>query len=327
MRSTKLLSWIEELLGLDPQLGPPNVFTVGRERLALARVEPDPEAPEGGHELVRLEERPLGVDFFLDGPLGGPAREPSHLREAIAGMVADLEPPEVSLVLPDRWLRMVITEVERMPRRAKERAEILSWKLRKLVPFRVEELRVRSQPLPPLVAGGPPRALLAFAVDVLLEQLESAFESAGVKVGHVTSETLALMGALARREDRAHVELLSVVHTDGYTLTMLEEGRPVLHRYKVLDAGAVPADALERMVRRELQLTIGFLTDRVPGSRVDRAFLVSVPEHEAEWLSRLEDAVGEVVSIDGAGLGVHTSLDTPWHRVAPMVATALEEVA
>ena len=63
------------------------------ERLALARVESDPEVPERGHELVRLEERPLGVDFFLEGPLGGPAREPSHLREAVAGMVADLEPP------------------------------------------------------------------------------------------------------------------------------------------------------------------------------------------------------------------------------------------
>ncbi len=327
MRSTKLLLWIERLLGLDPQPGPPNVFAVGPKELVLARVESDPEAPERGSELVRLEERVLEPDFFLEGPLGGPAREPSHLREAIAGMVADLDPPEVSLVLPDRWLRMVITELEQLPRRARDRAEVLNWKLRKLVPFRVEELRVRSQPLPPATAGGPPRVLLAFAVDVLLDQLESAFESAGVKVGHVTSETLALVAAVSRREDRAAVELLAVVHRDGYTLTLLEQGRPLLHRYKVIDPGAIPGDALDRLVRRELQLTIGFLTAQIPGSGVDRAFLVSVPEYERDWRRRLEDAVGEVVLIDGPGLDVHTTLNTPWHRVAPMVATATEEVA
>jgi len=97
------------------------------------------------------------------------------------------------LVVPDAWLRVSFSEITDVPRQAEARDEVLRWKLRRLVPFRVDELRVNAAEVAPLpVQEEPRRLLLGFGVEQLLAQIEDAFAAHHVHIGRIADLTSAL---------------------------------------------------------------------------------------------------------------------------------------
>ena len=117
----------------------------------------------------------------------------------MADFVASLAGPieEASLVLPDTWLRLIFIELSELPRKAREREEILRWTLKRLVPFRVEDLRIDPLAVTPFPAQEEPlRLLVGFAIELLISQIEEAFDAAGVEIGRVVNATQATLAAL-----------------------------------------------------------------------------------------------------------------------------------
>ena len=92
---------------------------------------------------------------------------------------------------------------------------MLRWKLKRLVPFRVDELRIGAVEVTPLPGQEEPRRLLlGFAVEALLAALEAAFERVGIRLGRISSTSLALLAAL-----------VEPAAGDGLTALVLAEGR------------------------------------------------------------------------------------------------------
>jgi hypothetical protein len=322
VRSIKLPSWTERLLGLDAQPAPPWVFGISWDSLRLARLDRPEEGPP---RLVDAREIPLPADTFQTGPLGGPLRAPEALHEAILAAIEPYEEvSEASLVLPDRWVRSVLAELETMPRAEDERQKVLRWKLGRLVPFRVEELRVQAEPVPPVVAGDAERVLITFAMERLLGELEAAFADAGIQVGRIVSESLASVAALDPASLGDDLVLLVDAQPSDYVLVLLRGRTPLLWRYKTIE-GAMPRDDLARLVRRELALTAGFLDHRLEDTRIQRALLLASPASAADWLPWLEDAIGVAELIEPRHLGARSEPGV--ERVAPLIGAGLEEVA
>ena len=206
---------------------------------------------------------------------------------------------------------------------------MLRWKLRRLVPFRVEDLRVAAAEVTPLAGQEEPRrVLLGFADEHLLAQLEEAFERAGVRLGQIASASLSLVAALdaAAGDD---LTALVLVGDDDYALVFVRGGEPVLHRYK----GAIGAAGIDpRGVVRDLRLTRNFLEEHFPGVRLARAVLAAPPELEPLWLDRLTEGLGEAAEpLDGRHLPplqLETpGLPVPPRELAPMMGAARREVA
>ena len=146
MRSIKLPSWTEGLLGLTPVGVPPHVFALERDRLTYARFHPDSRGLElREHLTVDLE-----PGLFPDGPLAGAARDPERLGEAVDALLeaAATTVREASLVLPDPWLRVAFTEAADVPSRGAQRGyyrllqpgETAEWSERYRVPNRAYRL-------------------------------------------------------------------------------------------------------------------------------------------------------------------------------------------
>lgn len=251
------------------------------EHLALARAVHE----EGGP--LRIEElrvEPLAADTFQTGPLGGPPRPTSDFADRCAHLVGAHPPKALSLMLPDEWIRLVFAESGELPRQPHARNDILAWKLKRLVPFRVDELRFEGV-VAPAVAGQsePQRLLLAFGVEALLAQLEATFNRLGIQVGRIRNRTLGLLSA-ARHLQQVEVGLAILVGTSSWSLLATHAGEPVLTRVRPRPSGEEAAGTLIR----ELRLTRAWLGEALPRRRLERAILVCDRDEREAWASVVE---------------------------------------
>ena len=284
MRSIKLPSWIEGLLGLAPVGVPPHVFALERDRLSYARFHPDAR----GLELREHLAVELDPGLFPDGPLAGAPRDRERLVEAVGALLdaTGTTVREASLVLPDEWLRVAFADATDVPPRGAQRDEVIRFKLRRLAPFRVEELRVSAAAAPGLeTADGEPRMILGFASEDLLAEVEDVFAARGVRLGQVSNQSLALLSALETALGSTEAAVVVHATTRSYCLMVTRRGRSVLHRHKMEAGGDVGAPDL---VRRDLRLTERFVTQRM-GARLDEVVFVGPAAAEAAW----ERALGE----------------------------------
>lgn len=335
MRSIRLHSWIERLLGLDPLRVPPYVFAVDEGSLRYGRFEC------GGDGTVMADYRAVELPpgFFHSGPLGGPLSKPEALGEKLAELLDHLDDEErkalgrASLVIPDRWLRLVFAEITELPSSTAARDEVLRFKLRRLVPFRVEELRVRALEVAPLRGQNEPRrVLLGFAIDLLLTQLERAFAAAGTELGQISNTSLSLAELLRKDGASSACSLLVCVQEEGYSLLFLADGEPLLYRYKALESGLEEEQA-RALVARELRLTKSFLEDQAPEARLDRVVLAAEPSQQGAWLGHLGlalDCVPALLDEDLLALASSPSVAATaaeWPGSAALLGASIREVA
>ncbi|HEX2164075.1 MAG TPA: hypothetical protein VHM02_09020 [Thermoanaerobaculia bacterium] len=306
---------------------PPHAFRVDAQSIAYAGFRREGEV----YAVGETAETPLPSDTFHEGLLGGPPRDAERFRAAVAELVGGLSHPprEASLVLPDAWLRVAFADLAAPPDGGDE---VLRWKLKRLVPFRVDELRLTAQsltPLPQQPDDEPYRVLLGFAGEALLAQIEDAFAAAGVRLGRITSASLALVSALARRLSDDTLTAVALVEDGGYALAFVRGGEPVLHRYKAL-AGGMPEGARDGLVLRDLRLTRGFLAEQVPGMPIGRALVAAPGPERGPWSERLAqalDAPAEAVGRDHLPPLDAAVPRTDWNRLAPLLGAVAREVA
>lgn len=338
MRSTKSPSWISglggepprwaRLLGFEPVPVPPYVFLLDAHRLRYGQFVRERQ----GWRFFAGREVGLPLQSFQPGLLGGPLRDPHAFGELVAGFVRELPSPvrEASLVLPDAWLRVIFSESADLPGSAEQRDDVLRWKLRRMVPFRVDELRIDAVEVSPVPGQEEPRRLLlGFAVEQLLAQIETAFDDAGVRIGHISNESLALLAAVEAPGTGGFWGLV-LAEEEGYTLVFAHGGEPVLHRFKGLSA-ELPEAARTSLVQRDLRLTRNFLEELFPSAVLGPVLLVAAPEDEPLWLDRLADGLGRpAVPLDGRHLPSLRSAEgrvPPMRELAAMVGAARREVA
>lgn len=147
---------------------------------------------------------------------------------------------DVAVVVPDQVVRVFLLQFDAFPRRADEAIPLLRWRLKKSVPFDVEETVVSYM----LQSAGPrgdrPTGSAGASVDVLaavarqhiVRQYEESLESSGKSAGVVLSSTLA---ALPLVED-GRPSLLA--RLSGHTLTTVIVCRGVLAVYRCSEMSA-----------------------------------------------------------------------------------------
>lgn len=312
---------------------PAQAFSCSETELAFAAF----QRAEGGLVLREYRREALAPDTFQHGLLGGPPREPRLFDERVQAFVSRLETPvkEAVLVVPDPWLRTAFAEVAEIPASGSAREEVLRWKLRRQVPFRVDELRVRAAEVTPLPGQEEPRRLLVgFGVESLFAHLEGAFKAAGVHIGRIANRGLSALGALAAEEGA--LTGLALASADGYTLVFARGAEPVLHRLKAFSKN-LPAEARAAAVRRDMRLTRTFLEDHFPNAPLGEVVVAAPDTVDDGWVEWMEAGLEHPVKRPGAAAVVpvraeraeayETGEGPGWTDLLPLAGTVCQEVS
>jgi hypothetical protein len=196
------------------------------------------------------------------------------------------------MLLPDAWLRVGFADSAELPRNGAARRDVLHFKLRRQVPYRVEDLRVEASEVEPLrnqPSEEPHRYLLGFAVEALLAQLEEAFAERSIHLGLITNTSLSSLAALRDADGETPTGLL-LAREDGFVLAVARHRLPLLHRFKSWDG--LPEAARAELVVRDLRLTRSFLEENLPGLPLGRLVLSAPAPAEAGWREWLEAGLG-----------------------------------
>lgn len=285
MSIDRLPRFAERLLGLDPVPPPPHVFALRPGELRYGGF----AHGERGLAWTASRDFPLDAELFPAGPLGSPVTDANLFTTEVRAAVAALGPgvEQASLVVPDEWLRLTFVEADALPRKPRQRDEVLRWKLKRLVPFRVEDLRLAATEVRRIEGQAEPlRLLVGFGIEQLLAQLEDAFAAAGVAVGRIVNTSLALVAAVSHTVAKEDTAALVAVYPEAYTLTLFQEGEPLLYRYK---ARSGPESNELRSFRRDLRMTGSYIEESFPGMPVRRFFLIAPGDEATAWAEALHE--------------------------------------
>ena len=237
-------------------------------------------------------------------------------------------------MLPDAWVRSMVIELGDLPAEPQARLEVLRFRIKRMVPYRVEDLRIEAVPIGPLARPGArrrggeralPRHLANAAVCTMIED---GFARRGIRIGQLSGATLATLQAVNRGALAAGLFGLALVDADGFSLVLVRAGVPVVWRQKSFSEGLSDADRA-RLLTSELRLTRTFLSERFAGEALSALYLAAPRAVEPFWLQVLGQGLDcrrracarEHLALTGEGFG------DAFAELAPLAGAASREVA
>jgi type IV pilus assembly protein PilM len=323
----------EALLDLRPDY-PPVAVEIDRGQLTLVRVKPRKRSRQI-LEAFRIQPAPehaVGATIFRPN-LGSLEDLTRQVRELFDR--SGTKPGRVSLILPDNLAKVSIVSLPERPATRKLLREMLRFKRRRSVPFRLEDASISAWALP---GPGPEQHLLvAVMMRSVVEQYEAAFEAAGARPGLVDLCTPSLFN-LVRSEIAKSVKgatdaaLLNCTR-NYFTLMILRADRIVFFRCKTY-AGGEEDDTSGRLavMGRELSSSLSYYADKLGGLGVGTLFVRAVSPGLDEVVPVLERiGIASVRAID-AGSALDPSLSVRFEpldaqRLAPALGAAAGRTA
>jgi type IV pilus assembly protein PilM len=128
------------------------------------------------------------------------------------------------VVIPDAAVRVLLLDFDVLPSKLAEALPIIRFRLRKLVPFEVEDAAVSYQVMPG--KPGLVRVIVAVSPAAVLAEYESAVREAGYEPGVVLPSTMAALAALNSEEPAL------VINRNGNSVTtaITRQNELLLHR-------------------------------------------------------------------------------------------------
>lgn len=248
-------------LGSETGGRPPAAVEVSPEGV-LAAANPG----QGQSPVFAFQSLPVGT--ILPG-IGEPnLRAPELVASAIRTALdqVSLRTHAVTLVLPDTVVRVFVLDFDSLPSKAAEIYAVLRFRLRKMVPFDVEDAGLSYQVL--TEKKDECKVLAAVMPGPVLAEYEAAVRAAGYEPGAVLPSGLAVLEA---GEAGEALEAVLIANLSELSLTTSIINGQDLLLYRTLD---LPHDAEMRSqeVRRGIAVAAAYYEDKL-GSRPPRLYL------------------------------------------------------
>jgi type IV pilus assembly protein PilM len=304
---TDIVRRLERWLNGMPQ--PSLVVEIAGQHVAAARW-----GKIRGH-LDNVAVEPLPVGTIMPSPVETNVTQPDTVRSALRRVFSKVPTggAPIALLIPDPVVRVFILPFDNLPRRSAEAMPLLRWRLKKSVPFDVDEtvvswMRQASR------AGGL-EVVTAVARQRIVREYEEIVQSLDAVPGVVLSSTLATLPLLEERGSTLLVRfcgrMLTTVIVHGANLCV----------YRSTEMRADAASLEPQAILDEVFPAVAYYQDSW-GSTVDRALLAGFSDKTAAFAgaltSELKIAVGPMMDAEGA-----SSLQGPARDLIPHGLDAL----
>jgi len=255
---------------------PPDVVVVDADSLMHARFQTGRRNPQ----LVHLQQQPLPSGVFGAAVVSPTVENASSLREAIGRLKAGAGKLErASLLLPDAWFRMHLSDVAELPTRPGEAEEMVRWTLKRSLPMRPEDLRISHQAISR--ANGSVKVLVLAAIEKTLARLEELFGENEVEISLIEPIGLNIWNAVVVREAPTTGDrLFFYFRKNDFTTAVFRGTTPLFIRSRNLSA--------ERSLLQEIRLSASYLRANLQWQRVEQCLIAGNQTDQA-----LLDAIGQ----------------------------------
>lgn len=272
---------------LDAMPHPASVCEIGATHVAFARWGQRGGLEGGGIEPVEegaIKASPVETNFAKAEAVQS-AMQRLFERHAVKGQ-------QIALLIPDPVVRVFILPFETLPRRADEAMPLLRWRLKKSVPFDVEDTVVSS--MRQTARDGGLEVIAAVARRPIVREYEAAVEAAGGLPRVVLSSTLACLPLL---NDSGSTML---VRSAGKNLTTVIVRGANLCVYRSTESVSDTAQSDVQGILDEVFPAVAYFQDNW-GGELDRVLLAGFGEREATVINALEGEMhNSVLPLSGA---------------------------
>lgn len=282
------------LLGFLKEPPPEFVFEIAANGIAMSRTRPP----------MAVQTVPLVAGVIAPSPVRENILEPDVFAEA----VRRLAPPaagrngkrRAALILPDNCVRIAVLDFDALPAKEEERRPLINFRLRKSVPFDIDDAALSYFPQP----GN--KVIVALAPSEIVAHYEAPFRAAGFDPGLVTVSSLAMLDLFPVTGSI----LIARLSPGALTVLAVTDGVVTIVRSLELAHGETD-DSLAEIIA-DVYPTLAYIEDQT-GARPTKMFIAGFgPDAEA---SALRLAIELEIPVE--------SFDNPW----PGLAGYLESLA
>ena len=272
-----------------PIIRPRVACEISADRLVSAR------ASEAGKNLEAATMAPLPPGLLTPGLQQANLPERAKLVPALRDLLAAVagRSRDICLIIPDATTRVMLLDFETLPDKPQEADSVVRFRLKKSLPFDVEQSAVSFDRQG---TASPIRVVAAVTPRSVLEEYEALVSEAGYNPGSVMPSTLAALGLA----DASKPTMVIKVEQGTTTFAIVDQDQVLL--YRALDNGgaAVTGESLVDDVNTSLV----YFEDRY-GVGVDRVLVTGVQaaqELQAALAATSTIRVEELVSTAAAGV-------------------------
>jgi len=229
----RLMRW------LDATPHPALAVEIGPEQISAARF-----SHTGGLESFAVEMLPRGA--VVPSAIETNITNVAAVKAAFGSLAEKLQMKEegAALIVPDPIIRVFVQQFDDFPRSSEEAIPMLRWKLKKSVPFEVEETLLSYMRQRP--RGDGVDVVTAIARLRIIKEYEAVVDAKGVHPGVVLSSTLAAISLL----QDARPTLLARLSGTSLTTAIVRDG--VLAGYRCTELPATAAEITPHILLEEI---------------------------------------------------------------------------
>jgi hypothetical protein len=183
---------------------------------------------------------------------------------------AGIRDRRIALTLPDILARVSVVDVADAPRRRKDLADELRFRIKKSLPFGAEQIRLAFKPVP----GNASLYFTGVMHDEVVSQYENLLGDLGFHVGVVETSSLSLLNlwqpVADRRLPKKSDYFLLNLEEDYFSVVLVRDSVPILlrtlgHRTPTPGGSNGPQYQIDELVR-EIVPTLIFYRERLDGA-------------------------------------------------------------
>ena len=299
------MSAVDTILGILRDPPPELAFEITADGVAISRTRPP----------ASVRQVSLDPGVLVPSPVKTNILDAAAFSQAVRKIIPQATGRgrrTAALILPDNSVRIAVLDFDNLPAKEEERRPLINFRLRKSVPFDIDEAAVSYFPQ----AGN--KVVVALAPAEVVTQYEAPFRAAGLHPGLVTVSSLAMLDLMPSKGS------LVVARRSPGALTAigLKDGIVTIARsLELSDVGTTPDPLAE--IADDIYPTLAYIEDQT-GARPEKLLLAgfgSDAEHSATRLSIELDIPVEAIDEPWPGLAGYLS------SVAPKLSAAKKRAA
>ncbi|HTA47479.1 MAG TPA: hypothetical protein VK789_33790 [Bryobacteraceae bacterium] len=267
---------LASMLGILRDPPPEFVFEIAADGIAISRTRPP----------ASVRHAPLAPEVIVPSPVKSNVLD----GEAFALAVRKILPQatgrgrrSAALILPDNSVRIAVLDFDKLPSKEEERRPLINFRLRKSVPFDIDEAALSYFPQ----AGN--KVVVALSPSEIVSQYEAPFRAAGLHPGLVTVSSLAMLDLMPSQGS------IVVARRSPGALTAvgLKDGVVTIARSLELSVFDTTLDPLTE-IADDIYPTLAYIEDQT-GARPDKLFLAGFGSDSGDSATRLSIELGIAV--------------------------------